>query len=899
MDFRQLLSSPDPQLRIYALMQLEERVDQVAEDEVKRLIAQALSDADRTVVEQARRLEAIFNQRQFGRRHNLGGYALFDDPQLLKEPASSFLKGYDVEQLRSAAHDILYPTIGRLHDIALGKRHGPVEKSVDALGLLRHPGSLATLEELARGRTALGSLAEALSQYSEQHAESLLLEMAIEAENPNRATALAHLGRLKTVDPLGALAAAAGDSSPAVRKAAATALGDRPQDTSIELLAPMVDDVEEDVVLAALGAMTRLKMAVALPSIVRKLQGQTSQKVRSSGAIALSRLESPESQDMLKRLLGDPDDRVRANAVEALGNYNLAYEWAMRLFPPLLRDENHRVRGNAALAVFRFNQQMALDTVKRMFGSSNKNMRAAAAYCASQIQNKETAQWLATLVLTELDTDVISSALRALERFHRKEVLETFLKVTKHNKAEIRTLAVSIVGNLGTQAQVGFLTSMFKTEKEPTTRSAIVSALAKLAGPEGLNFLPQYLSDPDERVVANAIDGLNRSGNLEVVAYLKPMLRHPHNRIRANTILALWNLGDTKSLSELQKMLDSPETTFVDSALYVMGAIGDSLRLVELGAHPMLPIALRDYFKRVLERGDGLRVAPISSVHPAVRATGEEPVTDRLQIPGAPVGSGTMKSPAPPSGPEPTSSAEFMDVIETADMTPILGTVTQRVNEEEELEKILMLQLSDPEGVRDRLRLFSTLYGQNAFARYLLLRGTDADDLETQERLMNQMEQGAGDFLAPLFLLARAFRKKGEVERSLATYLRVFQKELSLLSEMIEFGLRELQRSNPTPASTVMKTIGTIIGLKPDIHAVLGDFYLSEKAFDEAYRQFYMAHVAEPSDVSVALKLAFLCGKTKRKGLGREICQLVMQRDGPEGENYKKARKIMERLESE
>ncbi|MBI4867651.1 MAG: HEAT repeat domain-containing protein, partial [Candidatus Wallbacteria bacterium] len=895
------LASPDPQLRIYALMQLEERIDQVAEEDVRKLLAQALADADRTVVEQARRLEAIFNQRQFGRRHNLGGYALFDDPELLKGPASNFLKGFDIEQLRAAAHDLLYPTISRLHDIALGKRPGPVEKAVDALGQLRHPGSLAVLETLTQGRSALGALAEALAQYCEPRAEELLLEMAGETDNPNRAAALERLGLSKSVDPTEVLTAAAKDASPAVRRAAAWALGDRPADSSVALMATLLDDPEEEVVLAALGAMTRLKLPATLPAIIRKLQGQTTAKVRSSGAIALARLESADSQDMLKRLLGDPDDRVRANAVEALGNYNLSYDWAMRLFPPLLRDENHRVRGNAALAVFRFNQQMALDTVKRMFDSSNKHMRAAAAYCASQIQNKETAQWLATLVLTELDTDVISSALRALGRFHRKEVLETFLKVTKHNKAEIRTLAVSIVGNLGTQAQVGFLTSMFKTEKEPTTRSAIVSALAKLAGPEGLNFLPQYLSDPDERVVANAIDGLNRSGNLEVVAHLKPMLRHPHNRIRANTVLALWNLGDTKSLSELQKMLDSSETSFVDSALYVMGAIGDSLRLVELGAHPMLPIALRDYCKRVLERGDGLRVAPISAVHPVGRPSGEEPVTDRLPLPGTRTGSRSVESAQRPAsaGPEPTSSAEFLDVIETADMTPVLGTVTQRVNEEEELEKILMMQLADPDAVKARLQMFTTLYAANPYARYLMLRGADPDESESQEKLMSQLEADGGDFLAPLFLLARSFRKRGEVERSLATYLKVFQKELALLSEMIEFGLRELQRSNPTPASTVMKTIGSIIGLKPDIHALLGDFYLSEKAFDEAYRQFYMAHVAEPSDVSVALKLAFLCGKTKRKGLGREICQLVMQREGAASENYEKAKKIMERLGAE
>ena len=886
MDFRQLLSSPDAQLRIYALMQLEQQLDDVPEEDVRRLLTQALTDSDRNVQDQARRLQSIFNQRCFGRKHNPGNCALFDDPQMLVEPASSFLKGFDVIQLRTAGHDLLYPVITRLHDIALGKRPGPLEKSIEALGALRHPGSLAVLEQLARGSIPLTVVAEALSRYTEPHAEAVLMEVASDHNGVNRAPCMQRLGRIRSADPFPVLEAGVKDPSAEVRRAAAIALGALPPDRAVDALVSRLHDGEESVVLAALGSLSRLKAPASLGFIVQKVRGSTTPRIKASAAIALSRMESREAQEVLMKLLQDTDDRVRANAVEALGHYNLSYDWAMRIFPPLLKDEHHRVRGNAGLAVFRFNQQMALDTVKRMFDSSNKNMRAAAAYCASQLQNKETAGWLATLVLTELDTDVVSSALRALERFNRKEVLDTFLKVTRHNKPEIRTLAAAIVGNIGSPSHVSFLTSMFKTEREPTTRSAIVSAVAKLAGVEGLNFLPQYLSDPDERVVANAIDGLNRSGNLEVIAYLKPMLRHPNNRIRANTVLALWNLGDTKALSELQKMLDSPGPVFTDSAIYVMRAIGDSLRLVELESHPMLPIALRDYYKRVVERGDGLRVAPIS---PPVSEKAADLSTEKLPA------SAAVEVPAP--GPEPTASAEFLDVIETADMTPALGTVTQRVNEEEELERILMMLATDPDGARQQLQLFMTLYSQNPFAQYLSMRsGSAQGDDNPPEKLAAAFEKGANDFLPPLFLLARVFRKRGEVERSLAAYLRIFRKELALLEKMVDFGLDELGAGNATPASTVMKTISAIIGLKPDIHALLGDFYLSEKSYDQAYAHFYMAHVAEPFDVAISLKLAFLCAKTKRKGLGRVLCQQIVLREGMESENAKKAQKIFERL---
>ncbi len=890
MDYRQLLASPDVQLRIYCLNQLETRLGDMDEGEIKTYLAQALSDSDPGVQELARRLERIHTERIFGKGQGGESFALFDDPRHLKEPAANLLKGFDVEQLRAAAHDILFPVITRLHDVAMGKREGPVEKIVDALGSIRHPGSLAVLESLAQSSRKMECLAGALSRYTEPRAESILLQMAGDVDNPNRPEATLTLGSVRNLDPFTTLEAAIEDSSPEVRKSAATALGDIATDETCELLCSLLEDPVEDVVLSSLAALARMRNPTSVSAIVQKVVATDSSRIRASAAIALARLESLPSQDTLVKLLADADERVRANAVEALGQYNLPYELSMRIFPPLLKDENHRVRGNAALAFYPVNQQMAVDTVKKMFDSSNSQMRAAAAYCASQIQTSDTATWLTTLVLTELDTAVLSSALRALERFNRKEVRDIFVKVTKHNKPEIRTLAVQLLGEIGKPAQVGFFTQMFKSEKEPNTRSALVSAMAKLAGPETLNFLPQYLSDPDERVVANAIDGLNRTGNIEVIAYLKPLLKHPNNRIRANTILALWNLGDTKSLAQLQEMLDSSDQGFVDSGLYVMSSIGKSLRLSELEAHPMLPISLSDYYKRVVERGDGLRTAPLPDAGGLETGIAEEQTTERLVL------DDLEDLAEPAAGPEPTGSAEFLDVIEKADMTPAVGTITQRVNEEEELERILMLTLDSDDEAEEALDMFTTLYARNPYAAYLKLNRLARAKEDLPEEVAETFERGEDDFVSSLFVLARTFRRKGEVERSLGTYLKIFHKQLSLLTDMVEFGIRELDRDNPTPASTVMKTISSILGLKPDIHALLGDFYLSEKAFDESYQQFYMAHVADPGDISVSLKLAFLCGKTKRKGLGRVICQNIMNREDSGEENHQKAAKILERL---
>ena len=74
-----------------------------------------------------------------------------------------------------------------------------------------------------------------------------------------------------------------------------------------------------------------------------------------------------------------------------------------------------------------------------------------------------------------------------------------------------------------------------------------------------------------------------------------------------------------------------------------------------------------------------------------------------------------------------------------------------------------MAQMADPESVKQQLELFSTLYASNSFARYLQLRTVDPENVTgPQEKLLATAEANSDDFLAPHFLLARAFRKRGE-----------------------------------------------------------------------------------------------------------------------------------------
>lgn len=878
-DLKQLLNSPDPQVRIYGLMQLETHFDDFHDEEVQAGIELALADSDRNVVEQARRIKDVHGQHETSSRPNLGSLSLFDDPHLLEEARERFLSGFDLPQLEAAARQLLREVLERAHARARNAEDPHGASAVSSLGRLRLPDSIAVFQELARERRHLLEVAEALSWYTNDAAAELLLEMAAASQGAERVHALIHLGKLNRPEAFVLLTEAVSDGSSEVRKAAAEALGKSGAEGATGALIRLLSDSDEQVTLSALGSLARQRDETCIPAILETIQTTQSDRVKASAAIVLGRFVHRDSQDILLKLVRDADDRVRANALEALSGYSLSFDRAMKVYPPLLRDENHRVRGNAALALFRYHPQTALDAVEKMFHSSNPHMRAAAAYCSSQIQNRETAQWLATLVLTEQDTEVIRSALKALGHFNRREVLDIFLKVTKHPKHEVRTLAVKLLGSIGGPSHISFLTGMFRTENEVTTRSAIVSSIARIGGQEGLNFLPQFLADSNERVVANAIEGLNRSGNLEVISYLKPLLAHRNNRIRANTILALWNLGELKVVDDLAEMLAAREPIVVESGIYALGALGESLCMRELSRHPMLPIALRDHHDRVISRAESGR-------RPLRRRSREVPALDN-------------SAEMPPSEPLSEASIAFIENLDQEDMTPLAGATTQRVNHEEEIEKVLDLVAREDEEAGQRLEELTAIYPKNPFVRFLRMRRSIQRDEITSEELADFQSSLNGQddtFLPPLFLLARTLRRKGDVEDSVFPYLRILKGELTMLDKMVELGLEELGSGNAKLARSVMRTISVVLGLRPDLDALLGEFYLSEKLFERAYFHLYRAHLGDPGDASLALKLAFVCAKTKRVALGREICALVLNQHPEGSEDHDRARRFLERL---
>lgn len=877
-----LLVNPDPGVRVHGLIQMENHLDELTFDDVDRVLQRSLRESDRMVIEQAKRIQALLKSRGLTRSGAEGLWPIWRHPDAETMKKFPRLKVLALEKLRSSAYDLFTPLALKLHTEAIQGGSLPMERVIDTLARLQLPQSLAVLAHLAKDAFLADRVVAALSAYKSAEAEEQLLELAQDPSSPVMLKAIEAIGRSDSQKVQSYLESCLQHADSRRRKAAAWALGHSKDPHAGEWLLSTLADTAEDVMLTGVSALAKVRATRAADALVKLARGSDQARVRASVGAALGRIQTPAAQEYLNLLLEDADPRVKANAMESLAFYQLSPEQATRVFVPSLRSDVPRLRGNAVCGLFRYRPSQAIDSLAQMLTHPDRMMRRAGAWCASQIQTPDTAKWVTNMVLTEQNPEVLKAGMNALQRFTRRESVDVVVRMTTHPRVEVRILAMQILGTIGSAPQVAMLTGVYKRETHPKVRAAIVTALAQLGGQGALNTLRPYLQDQDERVVANAIQGLHDANNIEAVTYLKPLVSHRNRRIRANTIVNLFGLGDLKMLAEVQKMVESKDAKDQASGLWALGAMGEDLRLGSLEERAMLCSALTDYHRKVLDASVASGARLLANVQ-QLKPSRPEPEAAPAQPPEPP------RQPADPSA--------TMRLIDDASVDELSVSVTDLLIDVEERmltwEKYLELTGRDAKLAAEALANHVASHPDDEVGMLLhvrALRELAAPDLSA---VIADYATRAKGYVALLYELARCARDLGESERSWRIYLSIFRAQYSALDRMAQTAQTASDEDNSGVAMAILKQLSSYTGLVADLELDLGNFYLGEMMLELAFHYLYRAHIANPSDTGVTLKCAYVCRKKSYFKLGRVLCRSILATISDDQPDYQRAVRIL------
>lgn len=334
--------------------------------------------------------------------------------------------------------------------------------------------------------------------------------------------------------------------------------------------------------LRAAMASFQLNDPVVSQLLARRLVAEGNNLVKATLVKAVGRFQDPGHLDLLAGFLSDPDSRVRANAVEALGFFRDPQ--VVPLLQPLVQDESSRVRGNALLILGRFHRERTLAYVNQLAVAPDPRMRETAVYVLGRVGGKygisrlvamgrREAEWtlkkaiVASLVSMQQRGDPLAA--QGLAALQDGEALPP--------SAELASVAPGIAPQPPPEPEAEVdppasgewpMTSTPPAPENPVRypedlRSAVprrrleAVQLAPEGGPEVFQLLSGLLQEElDEFVIATLVKKLGKVGGMRAYPLILPYLRNPDGRVRANTLEGVEATGSPETLSVVRGMLE-------------------------------------------------------------------------------------------------------------------------------------------------------------------------------------------------------------------------------------------------------------------------------------------------------------------------------------------------------
>lgn len=133
---------------------------------------------------------------------------------------------------------------------------------------------------------------------------------------------------------------------------------------------------------------------------------------------------------IIQAYLDDENPRVRAGAIEALEN--IGNPEVAQMIMPFLKDEDNRVKGNAAKFLWRYSPDDVFDEMRDMLSSGKEWEEASALYVLSSIETNRKDELLA-IATKSVNPDIRKKAMAMLEKEQSrlessKKILDSYMK---------------------------------------------------------------------------------------------------------------------------------------------------------------------------------------------------------------------------------------------------------------------------------------------------------------------------------------------------------------------------------------------------------------------------------------------------------------------------------------
>lgn len=291
--------------------------------------------------------------------------------------------------------------------------------------------------------------------------------------------------------------------------------------------------------------------------LVNMLETEINNQVFASILLSLGKFKKENLIPYFQHSLLHKEPRIRANAVEALGNYPFAKIEPIIL--PYLNDPSNRVKANV-IGLYLKNGLLnkVVKNLHQMVTSYNRLERASAAWLIGNFKIKEMLSYVMRL-LNDEDETVSQRAAWSIGRLNDANVFELLLKEWNAAKEWAIPAFLSAFRKTANINNSHLLVKLLEKERNSRVKSTIIDILAEIGAFVHKPLVEKYVKDPELRVKISAIIFLAKMGGEEAHKMLLEYLNDPSPRIRKICAKTLLEKGDFRALKPLASLITEQE----------------------------------------------------------------------------------------------------------------------------------------------------------------------------------------------------------------------------------------------------------------------------------------------------------------------------------------------------
>jgi HEAT repeat protein len=493
---------------------------------------------------------------------------------------------------------------------------------------------------------------------------------------------------------------------------------------------------------------------------------------------------------------------------------------------PLLNDPEVTVRANAIKSLYAHDLQKAASALRTMLGSKRAAERGAAMAIMPDVQDPPSMEEFLVAINTEQDRSVLAGGLDALDKITDPRLAKAVHRLMSHPNPALQMKAVRAYGRIAGTAGIKDLDRLYDETPSQDLKSTILNVLGGMCESGNISFLTKRLKESDERVVANAIEGLDRVGSIENSMLLESFLSHGSPRVRANAVVALFHTGNFKCLSVLTEMLSRPDANAHRSALHAMKQIHASLAWAEVQKRPLLLTPLNE--------------RPMNPTTSQSMALPRE--TERMR---------------PPEEPRPIPRT-----------TKRIAVDRSTAEERALVRAAQAMSDSDMKTAKDLVDRVIAAQPDSELAQFVLQRIT-AGTPENGPVPAELLEKST--FLPLLGEETRRAKASRSAKMLLESYFRIFERQLDVMRSVIAEGRDYLAKGSEAAAMEVAKFVVSQMQWTVDFDVRLGLVFYDKQDWERAFTHLMRAYIASGGEASLGVHLAAVAMKIRKRELAKAL----------------------------